>query len=285
MLLARALDKAKRRVARARGLQALEADGSDAARVIARAIVVARDDALAADERAWVDRIEALRARLNASTREITRIDFGAGGPDSGRDQRTMRDGVPVAETLGDVARNASKSPFWCRVLFGLVRGARPQSGIEMGTAVGISAAYQAAALRLNGGGRFATLEGAPTLAEIARANLGELGLDTVDVVVGRFGDTLPSVLAARRPLEYVFVDGHHDGEATVVYFEQLLPHLAPRAFLVFDDVAWSDGMRRAWERIAHDPRVSMAVDLGAIGVAVVDAAGPAPRLYRIPLH
>jgi predicted O-methyltransferase YrrM len=154
-----------------------------------------------------------------------------------------------------------------------------------MGTAVGISAAYQAAALRLNGGGRFATLEGAPTLAEIARANLGELGLDTVDVVVGRFGATLPSVLAARRPLDYVFVDGHHDGEATVAYFEQLLPHLAPRAYLVFDDVAWSDGMRRAWERIALDPRVSMVVDLGAIGVAVVDAARPAPRRYRIPLH
>jgi predicted O-methyltransferase YrrM len=284
-MLARAIDKAKRTVERTRGLRALQGDGDPTGRVIAGAIRAARDQALAPDERAWVDRIEALRTRLNGSTREITRIDFGAGRPDESRDERTMNDGVRVVETLGEVARNASKSPFWCRFLFALVRGARPASGIEMGAAVGISASYQTAALRLNGRGRFATLEGAPSLAEIACANLHGLGLDDVDVVVGRFSDTLPSVLAARRPLDYVFVDGHHDGDATVAYFEMLLPHLAPRAFLVFDDVAWSDGMRRAWKRIAYDERVSLAVDLGAIGVAVVDAARPAPRRYRIPLH
>lgn len=284
-MLARAIDKAKRTVVRSRGLRALEHDGEPAGRVIAGAIRAARDQKLEPEERAWVDRIEALRTRLNASTREVARVDFGAGRPDASRDERTMNDGVRVVETLGDVARNASKSPFWCRFLFALVRGAQPLSGIEMGTAVGISASYQAAALRLNGRGRFATLEGAPTLAEIARANLHELGLDDVDVVVGRFFDTLPSVLTARRPLDYVFVDGHHDGDATVAYFESLLPFLSPRAFLVFDDVAWSDGMRRAWHTIAHDDRVSLSVDLGAIGVVVVDAARPAARRYRIPLH
>ncbi len=284
-MLARALDKAKRTVARSRGLHALAADDHPSSRVVANAIRVARDGDLAPDERAWVDRIEALRARVNASTAEIARVDFGAGRPDSARDAATMGDGVRVVETVGEVARNASKSPFWCRFLFALVRGARPVSCIEMGTAVGISASYQAAALRLNGSGRLLTMEGAPTLAEVARANWRELGLDEIEVAVGRFADTLPSALPARRPLDYVFVDGHHDGDATLAYFEMLLPHLAPRAFVVFDDVAWSDGMRRAWRTIAGDARVARAVDLGAVGVAAIDAARPRARHFSIPLH
>lgn len=286
MMLGRALEKAKRTAARERGMRALKEDQAAPSRAVLEAIRAAREDTLAPEERAWVERIEALRVRLNASTREVARVDFGAGDPDSDRDATTMSEGVAVRETLGEVSRNASKSPFWCRFLFALVRAAAPASSIEMGSAVGISAAYQAAALRLLGnGGRFATLEGAPSLAAITTENLQSLGLHEVDVIVGRFADTLPAVLAARRPLDYVFVDGHHDGEATLAYFEMLLPHLSPRAFLVFDDIAWSDGMRRAWDRIARDERIALSVDLGAVGVAVIDRTYPAPKRYRIPLH
>ena len=91
----------------------------------------------------------------------------------------------------------------------------RPGSCLEMGTAVGVSTAYQAAALRLNRHGSFVTIEGATSLADIARSNFQQLGLDTVEVVVGRFQDTLTEVLTSRQPVDYVFVDGHHDEQAT----------------------------------------------------------------------
>lgn len=283
-MLNRVFDKTKRVVTRTRGMRALE--GDEDGRAIVAAIRAAQDEStLSAESREWTQRIELVRARLNASAREISRVDFGAGGPHDTRSAEEMQQGVVVMETLGELSRNASKSPFWCRFLFGLVRGIAPESGIEMGTALGLSASYQAAAFRVNRRGRFATLEGAASLAEEARSNLHSLGLDDVDVVVGRFVDTLPGVLTARRPLDYVFVDGHHDGEATVEYFEQLLPYLAPRAFLVFDDIAWSDGMRQAWNRIARDARVALAVDLGQMGVTLLDASSRRSRRYRVPLH
>lgn len=78
---------------------------------------------------------------------------------------------------------------------------------IELGAAIGLSGAYQASALRLNGAGRLTTLEGDPTLARIARETHQRLGLDNVDVVEGRFDDTLGPVLKAIGPLEYAFVD------------------------------------------------------------------------------
>ncbi|HEU4928465.1 MAG TPA: class I SAM-dependent methyltransferase [Candidatus Krumholzibacteria bacterium] len=283
-MLNRVFDKTKRAVTRTRGMRVLE--GDEDGRAIVAAIRAARDEGvLGADSREWTGRIELMRARLNASMREISRVDFGAGGAHDRRSAQTMQEGVLVMETLGELSRNASKSPFWCRFLFGLIRATAPESGIEMGAALGISAAYQAAAFRLNRRGRFATLEGAPSLAEEARSNLRSLGLEEVDVVVGRFVDTLPGVLAARRPLDYVFVDGHHDGDATVRYFELLVPHLAPRAFLVFDDIAWSDGMRQAWSRIARDERIALSVDLGSMGVILFDPASQRPRRYRVPLH
>jgi predicted O-methyltransferase YrrM len=154
-----------------------------------------------------------------------------------------------------------------------------------MGTAVGISAAYQTAALRLNGHGALVTLEGATSLAEIARNNFQQLGLDTVEVVVGRFHDTLPVVLTNRRPVDYVFVDGHHDDQTTLAYFEHILPFLAETALLVFDDIAWSEGMKRAWATIARDKRVGVAVDLGAVGLCVIDNAIAGPRYFSIPLQ
>ena len=283
-MLNRVFDKTRRVVTRNRGMRALESD--DDGRMILAAIRAARDaDSLSPESREWTAKIELLRARLNASAREISRVDFGAGTGTDRRSAHTMDQGIMVMETLGELSRNASKPPFWCRFLFALVRGISPESGIEMGAALGISAAYQAAAFRLNRRGRFATLEGAPSLAEEARSNLRSLGLAEVDVVVGRFVDTLPGVLTTRAPLDYVFVDGHHDGEATVSYFEMLLPHLAPRAVVVYDDIAWSDGMRQAWSRIAGDERVAFSVDLGQIGVTVLDSASRRPRRYRVPLH
>jgi predicted O-methyltransferase YrrM len=137
-----------------------------------------------------------------------------------------------------------------------------------MGTCVGISAAYQAAALELNGAGKLLTLEGAPAVAALARQNLSQLGLQhRAEVREGRFQDVLAEAAHVRAPLDLVFVDGHHDGDATLAYFKQLQPHLSPGGVIVFDDIAWSPGMRRAWERIAGDEIVSLAADLGEVGL------------------
>ena len=188
-------------------------------------------------------------------------------------------------DSLGDICRTASKDPFWSLVLFKLVRALRPRNCVEMGTAVGISAAYQAVALRLNGEGRLTTLDGAEALAPVARGVFAQLGVDNVELVVGKFQVTLSLVLAARRPVDFIFVDGHHDESATLNYFEQILPFLSQRAVMVFDDITWSEGMRRAWSRIAADLRLSLVLDLGPVGLCVVDPGSRGIRAYRVPLE
>lgn len=240
---------------------------------------------LTSEEKGWIDRIENLRAELNASGKQITRMDYGAGNPDSTRTQEEARKGVEVTQTLGHLSQGVSKPPFWCLLLFKLIRTTRPSSCIEMGTAVGISGAYQAAALKLNGQGALVTLEGAPSLAEVATSNFQRLSLQTVDMVVGRFDETLSSVLTRRRPVDYVFIDGHHDEQATLSYFEQIYPSLSDRALVVLDDINWSDGMKRAWKTIAQDKRVGGAVDLGLIGICVIDRTVAGGRYFSVPVN
>lgn len=228
------------------------------------------DDFQAAD-RQWFAKIETLRARLSASTQPIALVDFGAGGPNDRRSAEEMQRGVRVDSTVGAVCRLASKPPFWARLLFAVVREYQPRRGVELGTCLGLSAAYQGAAMQLAGnGGTLHTLEGADSLAEQSRRNLAALEIGSVAVVAGRFDQTLAGVLQQAGRIDYAFIDGHHDEYATIAYFHQLLPWLAPDAVLVFDDISWSPGMRRAWRAISTDSRVRVAVDLRAVGICVL---------------
>lgn len=283
--IAKAVRKFHRIFERSWNLYRMSHDGNRISCSIQSSIRAALKHSLTFEEENWVDRIEHLRTEMNSSTKQITRADYGARNKDANLKLDEMRAGVEVTDTLGHISQVASKSPFWCLLLFKLIRNIQPNSCIEMGTAVGLSAAYQAAALTLNGRGSLVSLEGAASLVHIARNNFQKLGLDSVEIVVGNFQDTLADVLTARRPVDFVFVDGHHDEHATLAYFEQILPFLGETALLIFDDITWSEGMKRAWNTIAKDKRVGIAVDFGLVGLCAVDNSITKRRRFSVPLY
>lgn len=265
-----------------RQLRELETVALPAGPRLSAALSRALDGSASSEQDAWFDRIEELRSRLELDDSTVTITDFGAGSSHDVRTDVQMAEGVQVTKSLRQVSR-ASKPAFWARLLHELVREYRPRTALEMGTCLGISAAYQAAALEMEGAGQLTTLEGAASLAEVSRDNLDRCGLGhRVDVVTGRFADTLESILETLPSIDYAFVDGHHDENATVAYFEQLLPHLADPAVLVFDDIDWTPGMRRAWAQIASSPRVGLAVDLRAIGICIIDSSVVEPSRRAI---
>jgi predicted O-methyltransferase YrrM len=220
------------------------------------------------EEGEWVGKIEALRNRLLESTEEISITDYGADSPDLDLTEQEMSRGRKVTRTIGEICRIA-KPYKWDLLLFKLVRAFRPSVCLELGTSLGLSAAYQAAACELNQHGRVVTLEGAESLVAFARENFAELGIGWVDVVPGRFQDSLQDVLDRNAPIDFVFIDGHHDEKATLTYFRQILPHLSNGAVLVFDDISWSAGMKRAWRTIQEDGHLNVTVDLLTIGIGI----------------
>jgi predicted O-methyltransferase YrrM len=261
----------------------LGAEPHPAARPISEAVRAVLTDDFTPEERAAFDRIEELRAALARSDEEITTVDYGAGESTDTRTAEEMARGRTATTTVGAICRSASKPPRWGRLLFALVRRLEPKQALELGSSLGLSAAYQASALQLNGSGQLDTLEGAPTIAERARVNLQQLSLPA-EVTVGRFQDTLGPLLEERPVIDYAFVDGHHDRDATITYFQQLAPHVSEGGVLVFDDVAWSPGMAEAWSRIRSDARVGIAVDLFKIGICGLGGTSGRARTYRVAL-
>jgi predicted O-methyltransferase YrrM len=205
---------------------------------------------LTADERRWVSRIEAERRRMERSLETVR----WSGGVQ-----------MPVAE----ITSRASQPWRGGRLLYAALRAFCPTRGLEMGTCLGISAAYQAAALAENGAGRLVTLEGYDELAAQAVRLWSNLALGNVEVVVGQFAQTLEPVLAA-EPVDYAYIDGDHREEPTVAYFNLIRTQCRTRTLLVFDDIRWSDGMRAAWNRISSHDDICSYADLGRLGFVIV---------------
>lgn len=217
--------------------------------------------------------IERIRAEMRASDEQVEMVDFGAGPAHVERTPEQMSRGVSSMARLSVMADRASSPPEWCELMFDLIRRLRPGKCLELGTNIGISAAYQASALRANGTGELVTIEGAPGIARMATRTLERLGLAQARVLCGRFTDVLPEMLRKEGPFDLVFIDGHHDQYATMEYFDMIHPFLSDHAVVIFDDIRWSDGMRQAWRGLQADARTGTTFDLDRWGVACTGAA------------
>ena len=227
--------------------------------------------------------IERRRRALAGSDATIEFVDYGAGSSRSQRTDQQMSAGVTSTASLATIT-SYSKSKFWATFLFEFVRELRPSTGVELGTCVGISAAYQAAAMRDIGIGRLISLEGAPALAQLSAQTVESQGLENVEIVTGPFHETLRPTLAKVQPVDYFFNDGHHDEHAVTSYFDEALPYLSDDAVIVLDDIAWSAGMKRAWDQIARRDDVAFALDLGTIGIVFLGHRDGTDGACRLPL-
>jgi predicted O-methyltransferase YrrM len=179
-------------------------------------------------------------------------------------------DGATELAQAWHVARWASIPPVWGRLLTRLVRELAPRSLLELGTGLGLSGAYQGAALELNGDGRLVTLD-VHEAGRIAERGFGELGLaGRIEHVPGYIDETLPGVLDRHGPVDFAFLDAEHTEAATVRHFDLVLPHLTAGAVVVLDDTNQTEEMRRAWRTVIANPRVTLAVPLRRVGVVAV---------------
>ncbi|WNJ16749.1 class I SAM-dependent methyltransferase [Pontibacter sp. G13] len=208
--------------------------------------------------------IEAYRKLLAKRTDQIPVKDWGAG-----------EDGIPIDHRMavvGKLAQKASRGRKEGELLMRLVQTFQPERILEFGTHLGISGLYLLAG---NPEVELTTMEGDPATAQIATETFAQF-----DVAPRRFIGPFDRLLeqevnlAELRP-DLVFVDGNHRYEATVRYFEQLLPHVPAGAILVFDDINWSPGMQMAWAEIIQHPQVSISIDLFWMGICFVKTQHP----------
>lgn len=249
-------------------LDSLEQESNPNAKRLAILLRQTIKEELSKEEMQWIEKIENLRADIEKNTSKVNVIDYGAGNPQDSRTESEMYNGTINTSRVCDI-NIASKRPFWAKVLFKIIREFKPQTAIELGTCLGISSAYQSSAMILNNNGRLITMEGSPELVKIAGNHIEGLGIKNVEIIEGRFQDNLPRILEENKPIDYVFIDGHHDEKATIDYYNLFIPYLKDGAVLVFDDISWSKGMKKAWKTIQKDNRISLAINFKEIGICI----------------
>jgi len=199
-------------------------------------------------------RVEDLKIRLLKDQTKIKVEDYGAGSKVSRSDQRT----------IAEITRFSSKPKKYGRLLFRLVKYFNPENILELGTSLGLSSAYMALA---NPDSRITTIEGSPEIAKNAEKNFEFLKLNNIKLVNGQFDEVLPGCLSELPQLDFIFIDGNHQKDPTIRYFEHCLTKTVNDTILVFDDIHWSEGMEDAWKIIQDHPAVSLTVDLFFMGL------------------
>jgi predicted O-methyltransferase YrrM len=198
--------------------------------------------------------IEDLRKKNLANPHTITVTDLGAGSMLN--KNRTKK--------VAEIAKNALKSPKLAQLIYRIAANHPAQELIELGTCLGITSAYLAAAQPNK---PVITVEGCPATAQIAQQNFKDLSLSQIELLVGNFDQILPNLLAQRKQVDFVYIDGNHTKAATLHYFQECLAKAHEGTLLIFDDIYWSKGMEEAWEEIKNHPQVTVTVDLFWIGL------------------
>ncbi|WP_299549974.1 class I SAM-dependent methyltransferase [Seonamhaeicola sp.] len=190
------------------------------------------------------DNLKEYRTQLLKNKNLINVNDLGPGSKKTKDNERRVCD---IAKTSGTTLKRA-------KLLFRLSNYFKPNNILELGTSLGI--ATQALSLG-HSDANIISIEGCSNISEFSKNRLSELS--NIEIKTGNFNTVLPNLTKNRYDL--VFFDGNHQKEATLNYFETLLPAANNHTVFIFDDIYWSKGMTEAWETIKQHPKVTVTID------------------------
>jgi len=104
-------------------------------------------------------------------------------------------------------------------------------------------------------------------LANYAKNLLSKNNIRNVDVRNASIDKELVNLLNEIEKIDLVYFDANHTEEATIRYFKICLEKAHADSVFIFDDINWSQGMKRAWKRIKKDERVKISIDLFRMGI------------------
>jgi len=162
-------------------------------------------------------------------------------------------------------------------LLYWLVQRLGAHSVLELGTHCGVGTSYLAKAPSVN---CVWTMDADERAIECAQTLWKCLNLShKIRVIHGRFETHLEGVLQQMPAPQLVYMDGHHEGDATRRYFEILARYLPDGGCIVVDDIRWSGDMYRCWEALCAHPRTRIALDAGYMGIIRLQKAGDAMHI------
>jgi len=196
---------------------------------------------------------EQIRKKMLASKESVEVVDLGAGSRSQNSNTRK----------LSHIAKCSAVPPKYGKLINRIIRHLGFETALELGTSLGVGSAYIVSG---NENVKLVTIEGCPNIASVAQANFDSAGFKNIQLINDDFDAVLDRLVDEQKTFDLLYIDGNHSYDATVRYFKKCLKLATDQSLLVFDDIYWSAGMRKAWEEIIADPAVSQSLDLCRMG-------------------
>lgn len=190
--------------------------------------------------------------------RTILVTDFGSGSRVFKSNKRKVSQ---IAEIAG-ISRKRAK------LLFRITQYFMPNTILEIGTSLGLATSALALA---NKNASITSLEGCQETLSVAKEMFQfrsfNLQSERVAFINTEFSKQLTTYSLQPTTYDLIFFDGNHSKNATLAYFEFLLPTIDNETVWIFDDIHWSQEMEEAWELIKKHPKVTVTVDTFQWGI------------------
>lgn len=148
-------------------------------------------------------------------------------------------------------------------VLFNICYHYNCEEVIELGTSLGISTSYLAANKACN----VQTIDANTPIQALAKKAFLKLNVQNISFINARFDEVLEEICSETATISLLFIDGDHNKEATIRYFETCLPYIQENTIIILDDIYWSEGMTQAWNHICKHEDVQLSIDLYRLGI------------------
>jgi predicted O-methyltransferase YrrM len=201
------------------------------------------------------DLIDDIRTKLQKSNEYINIEEIGAGSLYFINGKRKV----------SDIIRKSSVSPKYGRLLFRMVKFFKPTSIIEFGTSLGISSIFLAMG---NDSSTLFTVEKSNERISFAASLFEKYKIKNIELIKEDFDEVLTGKTGSIPTTDFIFIDGNHTFEATIRYFEFFASRMS-EGIIVFDDIKWSSGMRKAWKTIVASPESHVTIDLFYVGIVI----------------
>lgn len=187
---------------------------------------------------------------------------------DHGAGSRVFTDGK---RSVSEMAKSAGSTQKRTELLYRICKYLNPKNVLELGTSTGLATHALA---RAQPNANIVTVEGSGAIHQRTASHLDKAGVQNVELINSTFHEFLDQ--PDLPDFDLIFIDGHHQGEATIAYWQKCLELANEETLFIFDDIYWSRDMTEAWKIICKDERSTAVVDTFFWGLVFID-----PRLHK----
>lgn len=164
--------------------------------------------------------------------------------------------------SVSQIAKNIGSSKKETKLLFRLVDYFQINTILELGTSLGLTThALQLGNLKA----RITTIECCPNISDFLKDTFKQFHLKNIEVLTGDFIKVIKPL--ASNKYDLIYLHGNHQKQATLDYFEILLPTVTNGSIFIFDNIYCSKGMAEAWNNIKSHPKVTVTIDTFFFGI------------------